>query len=844
MKGTRASRRLNLPTLLIQKNALEEEQRLYEDLVRTQPAGIYRLRIAPVKASSGHEWERIVQSHYHVEFVSDRFCEISGLARSAFQADPASILDRIHPEDRKGFSDRNADAMMRRVPFRWEGQLVKDGRWCWVRFESSPRSLADGGTLWTGVLTDITEERRAAEVLHRNHAVLTGIMESAEGPIFSVDQAYRYTSFNQSHAAVMKALYDTDIALGTSLLDHQTVPADREMAKLNLDRALAGEAFTEEAMSGEKGRSRLYFEVAHTPIRESGGEVIGIAVFARDITKRRVAEEALKALEARAQTMVQTTHDGVWLLRMDGQIEDVNLAACRMLGYSPGELMGMQVGDLEAMETGEEVRRHSDRILEQGMDLFESLHRRKDGTVFPVEVSITAIPESGQMVAFIRDITLRKKNQESLRRATDLLCQVESIAGVGGWEIDLREQSLFWKGQTYCIHDLEADTYSPSVESAIQFYAPEWRPVITLAIQESIETGHGFDLELEMITAKGRRIWVRTSGRPILMGGRAVKVLGAFRDITEEKEAEDALRVSESHNRALVAAIPDLIFTSRRDGVFLAVHAPDPNVLFVAPEVFLHRKVEEILPRPIAVQFMKAYSDALDSHRVQELYYTLPLGGEERHFEARVARCTEDTVVTLVRDITERKQAEEKLRETNAYLENLINHANAPIIVWDSEFRITRFNHAFEFLTGRSEAEVLGQSLELLFPPSLVAHSMSEIRKMQTGEHWETVEIKILHRDESVRTVLWNSATLIAKDGRTPMATIAQGQDITEQRRGEELIKGQLDELHRWQDVMLDREDRVQQLKREVNDLAQRLGEDIRYSSQVADPAGSKEPIS
>ena len=140
-------------------------------------------------------------------------------------------------------------------------------------------------------------------------------------------------------------------------------------------------------------------------------------------------------------------------------------------------------------------------------------------------------------------------------------------------------------------------------------------------------------------------------------------------------------------------------------------------------------------------------------------------------------------------DITEPRQAETVLRESNEYLENLLNYANAPIIVWDPQFRITRFNHAFEFLTGRSEAEVVGQSLEILFPPALVEASMTLIRKTLTGERWETVEIKIIHRDGSVKTLLWNSATLFTPDGQTPVATIAQGHDITERKKAEEEIK-------------------------------------------------------
>jgi PAS domain S-box-containing protein len=154
-------------------------------------------------------------------------------------------------------------------------------------------------------------------------------------------------------------------------------------------------------------------------------------------------------------------------------------------------------------------------------------------------------------------------------------------------------------------------------------------------------------------------------------------------------------------------------------------------------------------------------------------------------------------VVLSLIDITERKKAEEKLRETRDYLNNLLDYANAPIIVWDTQLRITRFNHAFESLTGRKDQEVIGKSIEILFPPSTVADSMRLIRNTSGGERWETVEIDILNRDGSIRTVLWNSATILAPDGRTPVATIAQGQDITERKSTEAVLAEKSEALAR-----------------------------------------------
>ena len=137
----------------------------------------------------------------------------------------------------------------------------------------------------------------------------------------------------------------------------------------------------------------------------------------------------------------------------------------------------------------------------------------------------------------------------------------------------------------------------------------------------------------------------------------------------------------------------------------------------------------------------------------------------------------------------ERKQAEQELRMTRDYLEKLIDHANASIIVWDPSFRIIRFNRAFERLTGYTAEEVITQELRMLFPEASREETMSKIKQTLKGEHWELEEIPILCKDGDIRIVLWNSANIYAEDGTIPLVTIAQGQDITERKRAEEQIK-------------------------------------------------------
>ena len=151
--------------------------------------------------------------------------------------------------------------------------------------------------------------------------------------------------------------------------------------------------------------------------------------------------------------------------------------------------------------------------------------------------------------------------------------------------------------------------------------------------------------------------------------------------------------------------------------------------------------------------------------------------------------------ISVLHERLKRKQAEESLRETGDYLNNLLDYANAPVIVWDPQYHITRINHAFERLTGRTSDEVLGKKLDMLFPDDRKAESTAHIARTLSGERWEVVEIPILHKDGSVRTVLWNSATLYDQSGKAPAATIAQGQDITERKRIEALLQLERDKL-------------------------------------------------
>ncbi|MGB8959686.1 MAG: PAS domain S-box protein [Candidatus Aminicenantales bacterium] len=264
------------------------------------------------------------------------------------------------------------------------------------------------------------------------------------------------------------------------------------------------------------------------------------------------------------------------------------------------------------------------------------------------------------------------------------------------------------------------------------------------------------------------------------------------RDISARKKAEDALRASEQDYRDLVDNANSIIlrwkpsgeitYSNRFAQEFFGYSEKDflgRRVTTLVPETDssgadLSRLADEIVARPEVHKSQVNENVLRDGRRVLVQWTNRALSDDAGNVRE---------VLAIGNDITARMHAEVGLREARDYLDNLFNYASAPIIVWDARSRITRFNRAFEALTGRTAQEVLGREIEILFPGDLRAESLRRIRRtISEGERWEAVEIAILHKDGSVRTVLWNSANILGPDGKTVVAAIAQGQDITERK--------------------------------------------------------------
>lgn len=217
-------------------------------------------------------------------------------AECVHQRRPVIHNDYASLPNRKGMPDGHAELVRELVVPVLRGDAIRAILGVGNKRANYDEKDVEAVSLLAELAWEVAERKRTEAALKEQHSTLRGIIDSAQALVFSVDRQYRYTSFNGAHASVMRAIYGADIEQGHSLLDYMTLPEDREAARRNIDRALAGESLVEESYSGEELRSRQYFQVSHSPIRTADGEIIGVAVLAQDMTQRKRAEVEIRDL--------------------------------------------------------------------------------------------------------------------------------------------------------------------------------------------------------------------------------------------------------------------------------------------------------------------------------------------------------------------------------------------------------------------------------------------------------------------------------------------------------------------------------------------------------------------
>lgn len=279
-----------------------------------------------------------------------------------------------------------------------------------------------------------------------------------------------------------------------------------------------------------------------------------------------VMEEARRHFEVAAQsektfsdTMVESMPGIVYLFNRTGQLVRWNNNLRSVTGYGDAEIAGLRPLEFFAAAERAQLERKIEEAFASGEAFVEASLQRRDGTLIPYFLVARRVESGGQpcLLGIGVDLSRVKQYEHRLAEQEAVLLEMSAIAHIGGWSFDPRSGEGVWTEEVARIHDVDAGA-STSMAFGLSFYRGEHLDRIRAAVQEAIEHGKPYDLELEMVSVKGVRKWVRTIGHPVVENGKVVKVRGTIQDITERKLGELRLkRVNRVH--AVLSEINSLI---------------------------------------------------------------------------------------------------------------------------------------------------------------------------------------------------------------------------------------------------------------------------------------------
>jgi PAS domain S-box-containing protein len=271
------------------------------------------------------------------------------------------------------------------------------------------------------------------------------------------------------------------------------------------------------------------------------GELIyGVA---RDITERKKAEDKLFENEEKLRLFIE--HAPAALTMLDRDMRHIAVSKRWLEDYSLDmDIIGKNHYVVMPVVKEEWKEAHQRALKGEVISSNEDSYISDDGSVHWLRWEVrpwkTANGAIGGIIIFAEDITERKEYEEKLLESQSLLNEMGNMAKIGGWELDLISNKPTWTPEVYAIHELDIDE-AANVEMGLSYYPPKSREILEKAINELIEKGKPYELELEFITVKGNHKWVRTSGYPKIVNGKVVKITGTLQDITERKSAEEKL---------------------------------------------------------------------------------------------------------------------------------------------------------------------------------------------------------------------------------------------------------------------------------------------------------------
>ncbi|HSJ86712.1 MAG TPA: PAS domain S-box protein [Anaerolineales bacterium] len=381
-----------------------------------------------------------------------------------------------------------------------------------------------------------------------------------------------------------------------------------------------------------------------------------LAGLQNELRERKLAQDEL----LQYRQIMDEASDAIYMIEpQTSRYVDFNQRAHERLGYSRQELYQLGVIDVaENIENLQDWRRHLQLVRETGELIFETAYRRKDGTSFPVEVNKRMLrQEHGELlVASVRDITERKNAEKALRESEERFRKVFLSSPVAICITTLEEGRLL--DANYAYWDLTGyDPHNSLGRDAHQLKMwdlPEERAVF---VQDLKQRKSHFNPDDTFYHTDGTLKNV-ISFYELMRIGNEDCILAMFYDMSAQKQTMQALQQSEARIRALLNAFPDMVIELTQEGRIINIVPPKSTENSIPPEHLIGQQVQQIFPETIAEQTLHSMRGAIEADRMSVFEFEMEMGGSLRALEARLVVGASDTVLMLIRDITERKWIE------------------------------------------------------------------------------------------------------------------------------------------------------------------------------------------